>query len=90
MLRSGARPITPARDPSLLSSFEALRLNAGMSDVAVSALLAAATWAGIEGEAERAGAVMWGIDLGTSSAQSAIARLLGANREAGGCGGVPF
>ena len=61
------------RDPSLLSSFEALRLNAGMSDVAVSALLAAATWAGIEGEAERAGAVMWGIDLGTSAAQSAVA-----------------
>ena len=60
------------RDPSLLASFEALRLNLGTSDVAVSALLAAATWAGIEGEAERAGSVMWGIDLGTSSAQSAV------------------
>ena len=60
------------KDPSLLLSFESLRLNAGMSDVAVSALLAAATWTRIEGEAERAGPCVWGIDLGTSAAQSAI------------------
>ena len=61
------------RDPSLLASFEALRLNAGMPDVAVEALLAAATWVEIQGEAERAGPAVWGIDLGTSAAQSAVA-----------------
>ena len=61
------------QDPSLLLSFESLRLNAGTSDVAVAALLAAATWTGIEGEAERAGPCVWGIDLGTSAAQSAVA-----------------
>ena len=61
------------RDPSLLASFEALRLNLGTSDVEVSALLAASTWMGIEGEAARAGACCWGIDLGTNAAQSAVA-----------------
>ena len=61
------------RDPSLLASFEALRLNLGTSDVEVSALLAASTWMGIEGEAGRAGACTWGIDLGTNAAQSAVA-----------------
>ena len=61
------------RDPSLLASFEALRLNLGTSDVEVSALLAAATWEAIEGDAERAGPCTWGIDLGTSAAQSAVA-----------------
>ena len=44
-------------NPSLLASFEALRLNAGVSDVAVSALLAASTWEAIEGDAERGRAV---------------------------------
>ena len=57
----------------MLASFEALRLNAGVPDVAVSALLAAATWAEIEGEAERIGPCTWGIDLGTNAAQSAVA-----------------
>ena len=48
------------RDPSLLASFESLRLNLGTSDVQVSSLLAASTWMGIEGEAARAGACCWG------------------------------
>ena len=61
------------RDPSLLASFEALRLNLGTSDVEVSALLAPSTWARIEGVADRDGPCTWGIDLGTSSAQSAVA-----------------
>ena len=61
------------RDPSLLASFEALRLNLGTSDVEVSALLAPSTWGGIEGVADRDGPCTWGIDLGTSSAQSAVA-----------------
>ena len=61
------------RDPSLLASFEALRLNLGTSDVEVSSLLSAGLWQEIEGEAERSGAPVFGIDLGTSAAQSAVA-----------------
>ena len=61
------------RDPALLAAFEALRLNLGTEDAAVSTLLAAGLWRSIEGEAERDGRAVWGIDLGTSAAQSAIA-----------------
>ena len=42
-------------DPSLLASFEALRLNLGTDDIAVSTLLSAGLWQAIEGEAERSG-----------------------------------
>ena len=59
-------------DPALLASFEALRLNLGTDDVAVSTLLSAGLWADIEGEADQDGPVVWGVDLGTSAAQSAI------------------
>ncbi len=61
------------RDPAMLAAFDALRLNLGTSDVQVAVLLAAATWKAIEGEAERGGPCVWGVDLGTSAAQSAIA-----------------
>ena len=60
-------------DPSVLAGFDALRLNLGTSDVLHSTLLVAGTWARIEGEAVAAGPVVWGIDLGTSAAMSAIA-----------------
>ena len=60
------------RDPSLLATFEALRLNLGTADTEVSVLLAAGLWSEIEGEAQRAGPCVWGIDLGTSAAQSAV------------------
>ena len=60
-------------DPAMLASFEALRLNLGTSDTEVATLLSAGLWASIEGEAERAGPCLWGIDLGTSAAQSAVA-----------------
>ena len=60
-------------DSSLLASFEALRLNLGTSDTEVSVLLEAELWGAIEGTAEPLGAPVWGIDLGTSAAQSAIA-----------------
>ena len=60
------------RDPALLASFEALRLNLGTEDAEVSTLLDAALCRSIEGEAERDGACVWGVDLGTSAAQSAI------------------
>ena len=49
------------------------RLNLGMSDVEVSATLGCVHVDGrIEGEAGRAGACTWGIDLGTNAAQSAV------------------
>ena len=61
------------RDPALAASFRALRLNQGLADTEVSVLIDADLWAGIEGEAARAGACIWGMDLGTSAAQSAVA-----------------
>ena len=60
-------------DPAMLPEFEALRLNLGTEDVATHRLIEADTWARIEGEADRAGPVVWGLDLGTSAAQSAVA-----------------
>ena len=45
----------------------------GTSDTEESMLIDAGTWEGIEGAADRAGAVIWGCDLGTSAAMSAIA-----------------
>lgn len=61
------------RDPALLASFRALRLNLGESDVEVAVLLDAGLWASIEGDADRTGAAVWGIDLGGTAAQSAVA-----------------
>ena len=50
-------------DPSLLASFEALRLNLGTDDIAVSTLLSAGLWQAIEGDAERAGPCVWASTL---------------------------
>ena len=61
------------QDPALLASFEALRLNLGTEDATVSTLLDAGLWQKIEGKAEWSGPCVWGIDLGTSAAQSAVA-----------------
>ena len=61
------------RDPSLLPQFRSLRLNAGVSDTEIQMLVDAGLWALIEGDAERSGPCVWGADLGTSAAQSAIA-----------------
>ena len=61
------------QDPSALAMFEALRLNLGTSDVERSMLLDASTWQTIEGEAQATGRPVWGVDLGTSAAQSAVA-----------------
>ncbi len=62
-----------ARDPSLLPQFEALRLNRGTPDTAESLLADAATWTAAEGEAERAGAHVMGVDMGGSVSWSAAA-----------------
>ena len=61
------------RDPAQHATFEALRLNLGTADTEVATLLGATLWKAIEGDAARAGPCVWGIDLGTSAAQSAIA-----------------
>lgn len=61
------------RDPSLLASFKALRLNMGVADTEQATLLEAGTWAAIEGDAPREGPAAWGLDLGTSASQSAVA-----------------
>ena len=68
-----AEAVAAKRDRSLLAAFEALRLNLGTADTEVSVLLDAALWAEIEGEAALSGPCVWGIDLGTSAAQSAVA-----------------
>ncbi len=60
-------------DPALLAAFDALRLNLGTMDTEASLLLEAGTWAACEGDADRRGQCVWGIDLGTSAAQSAVA-----------------
>ena len=61
------------KDPSVMASFRALRLNQGTADTTQSTLLDVATWARIEGDAPRQGQCVWGLDLGTSAAQSAVA-----------------
>ena len=61
------------RDPSLLASYRALRLNGGVGDTEEQVLLDADLWRAIEGEAEACGPCVWGVDLGTSAAQSAVA-----------------
>ena len=61
------------RDPSLLAAFRAPRLNQGVDDTLQAFLLDASTWERIEGKAGRDGPAVWGVDLGTSAAQSAVA-----------------
>ena len=61
------------KDPALLQNFRALRLNLGVADVEAAYLIDVDLWETIEGEAGRSGPCIWGIDLGTSAAQSAVA-----------------
>ena len=68
------------QDPALLASFQALRLNLGTEDAAVSTLLDAGLWASIEGEADWSGPGVWGVDLGTSAARSRRSRPIGLRR----------
>ena len=59
------------RDGIQLQSFKSLRLNMGLADVVAGVLLEADVWESIEGEAERDGDYVLGLDLGGSTAQSA-------------------
>ena len=65
--------MTARRDPAILAQFRALRLNMGTADIEVAVLVDASLWSSIEGAAAREGPCTWGLDLGTSAAQSAIA-----------------
>ena len=62
-------------DPGELATFRSLRLNQGTHDTLIASLLSADVWLEIEGEVEREGRCVWGVDLGTSAAQSAVASL---------------
>ena len=64
---------TAKRDPAKLAQFRALRLNLGTSDTVREMLLSVEVWREIEGQAEKSGPCYWGVDLGTSAAQSAVA-----------------
>ena len=59
------------RDGVLLQSFKSLKLNMGLPDTVSGVLLEADVWESIEGEAEREGPYILGLDLGGSTAQSA-------------------
>ena len=62
------------RDPAMLASFAALRLNAGTADTVEAVLVSADTWRGIEREdLEHSGPYVLGVDLGGAAAQSACA-----------------
>ena len=60
-------------DPGLLATFRALRLNLGTPDSEIQTLLDAGLRQRIEGDAEADGRPTWGVDLGTTAAQSAVA-----------------
>ena len=61
------------RDPVALASFEALRLNLGVSDVVEQHLLSPGAWSAEEGIAADVGPYVLGLDLGTTEAMSAAA-----------------
>ena len=61
------------RDPAVFASFASLRLNLGQSDIEEQLLLSAGLWSSIEGTAAPSGPTCWGVDLGSTAAQSAIA-----------------
>ena len=65
--------VAAKQDPAILAAFEALRLNLGTSDTVRQMLLDVEVWRGIEGNAAKEGRCYWGVDLGTSAAQSAVA-----------------
>ena len=61
------------KDPALLRSFDALRLNLGTSEIEAAVLVDAELYKRCEGSADAIGPCIWGIDLGGSAAQSAVA-----------------
>ena len=68
-----AESLDAQKDPNLLPSFRALRLNQGVSDVRQSNILSPDVWQGIERDVPRKGRPVYGVDLGGEAASSAIA-----------------
>ena len=69
-----AEAVLARQDPAMLASFKALRLNLGVDDTEASLLLSAELWDELASEsAQPDGAAVWGVDLGTSAASSAVA-----------------
>ena len=58
--------------PDALAGWRSLRLNMAEPDTYRALILSADLWRSIEGEAKAAGPCVWGVDLGASSAQSAV------------------
>ena len=68
-------------DPDQLAEWKAYRLNLGVSDVSVSVLLDADAWRRAEGEeAEGRGGAVWGVDLGSGQAMSAVSAYFPSGR----------
>ena len=62
-----------ALDPAALASWRALRLNMGVEDSEQSNLLVTAdTWKSIEGDIEREGRPVWGVDTAEGTAMCAV------------------
>ena len=59
------------RDPASLAQFSALRLNLGVADVIEAVLLEPGIWKRAQGNADRAGGYVLGLDLGATAAMSA-------------------
>lgn len=92
MVQSEAR--AARRDPALLSQFRALRLNQGISDVAINPLLAAEEWLASEdvdvyGAAKREGPMYWGIDLGATAAMCGLGSYWPVSGRLEGLGAFP-
>ena len=73
LLRTIRKEAVEARsDEMAFPQFKSLRLNGGTSDSVEALLIEVGTWLSIEGDADRRGPCLWGADLGTSAAMSAI------------------
>ena len=68
-----AEKIRRTGSEAALASFKALRLNLGVSDVVESLLVELEDWKRAEGDLPATGAPVWGVDLGTTAASSAVA-----------------
>ena len=61
------------RDPSMFAAFKALRLNLGTADTDRAMLIGVKLWIAAEGDVPREGERIFGVDLGTTAAMSAVA-----------------
>ena len=68
------------RDVGLLELFQAYRLNQRVSPVSEAMLVAPESWKACETDAKAVGRPIWGIDLGTTASQSAVAAVWESGR----------